>query len=262
MSCPHLHISRTDTGPAETRSTVAFVHGVGGRSGEWDRVVAELPPGFDVLRYDLRGHGESDKPAGPYHLADFVADHVRVLDEVGIEKCHLVGESMGGLISQAIAIEHPERVDRLVLLAAIAGRTPEEAEASLARWRQLADGGLDRSWLEVSASRWFTEGFLRDHPEEVDAFLSTVAANDHEPYAAAYGVLAQNDLADDLHRIRARTLVMTGEGDVGSTPRMSELMAQRIPDATLQILPGVKHLPSVETPHDLATRISDFFTVE
>jgi len=254
---PALNQIRTTTG-GDVVATVAFVHGVGGSHGEWDKVIAELGPGFDVVRYDLRGHGDSPKPPGPYTLAQFVEDHARVMEEQGVDRCHVVGESMGGLIAQAVAIHTPELVDRLVVMSAIAGRTPTEQQAAEKRWRQLAEHGVDRAWLQGSASRWFTDEFLAEHAELVDEFLDRIADNDPDSYAAAYGVLATNDLVDELHRITAPTLVMTGEGDVGSPPAMSERMAKLIPDAQVTILSGVKHVPSIEMPGTVARHIRSF----
>ena len=225
----------------------------------WDGVVERLKSRYTLLRYDLRGHGRSEKRPGPYTLGDFVADHIALLDTLGWRSSHVVGFSLGGIIAQALAIDHPSRVDKLVLVSAIAGRTPEEAAKAQARARTLAEGGAD-THLDAALDRWFTREFREAHPEVIEQRKRQAAQQDPGCYAAAYHVLANDDLADDLHRIGHDTLVMTGELDAGSTPRMAALMAERIPNASLHLLPGLKHSVLLEAPALVAARIADFLS--
>src|SRR5688572_26272404 len=95
---------------------ILMVHGVGARLENWDRVVESLDGEFTTVRFDLRGHGETTKAAGPYSLQLFVADALALLDRLGIERCHVAGHSLGGMIAQQLAVSHPGRVDRLALL--------------------------------------------------------------------------------------------------------------------------------------------------
>lgn len=238
---------------------VVLVHGVGGVMQNWDGVVARLEDRFELLRYDLRGHGQSEKVQGPYTLADFTDDHVALLDRVGWTSAHVVGFSLGGIIAQALAIDHAARVEKLVLISAIAGRTQAEREQAQARARALASGGAD-THVDAALDRWFTRAFQAAHPEVIEQRRRQAAAQDRECYAAAYRVLAHDDLADALHRIPHDTLVMTGELDAGSTPRMAELMARLIPRAQLQILPGLRHSVLLEAPELIASRIATFLS--
>ena len=236
---------------------VALVHGVGSRLEAWDGVVRELGGAFRTLRYDLRGHGGSGKPPGPYGLDDFVADLVRLLDHLGVARCHVVGFSLGGLIGQAFALRHPERLDRLALISAIAGRTEEERARVMERLRTV-EGGVSGEHFQRSVDRWFTPGFQRANPGVIAELAEANRRNDPAGYAAAYRVLAEGDLAGELHRIGAETLVMTGEHDAGSTPRMARLMAERIPGARLHILPGLRHSVLIEAPAVVAGILRDF----
>ena len=237
--------------------TVTLIHGVGADLESWDGVAAALGDGYRTLRYDLRGHGASEKVRGPYSLDDFVDDLVALLDSLDIEKTHVVGFSLGGLIAQAFALAHPGRLGRLVLVSTVAGRTPEERAKVQARARQLADEGAP-SHVEASLSRWFTDGFLEANRDIVQKRLERSLANDPHCYAAAYRVLAESDLADRLHEVSVPTLVMTGEHDIGSTARMAELIAGRIPGAELRILPGLKHSVLLEAPDMIAGHIGTF----
>ncbi|MGI9412728.1 MAG: alpha/beta fold hydrolase [Hyphomicrobiales bacterium] len=237
--------------------TVTLIHGVGADLESWDGVVAALGGGYRILRYDLRGHGASEKVPGPYSLDDFVDDLVELLDRLDIRTTHLVGFSLGGLIAQAFALAHPHRLKRLVLVSTVAGRTPEERDKVEARARQLAEQGAP-SHVEASLSRWFTDGFLEANRDVVQKRLERSLTNDPHCYAAAYRVLAESDLAGRLHEIAAPALVMTGEHDIGSTARMARLIAGRIPGAKLRILPRLKHSVLLEAPDKVAGHIRTF----
>lgn len=236
---------------------LVLVHGVGGRLDDWDTVVAAFRRRRPVVRYDLRGHGDSARPPGPYSLAAFTEDHVALLDRLGLGRAHLVGFSLGGLIAQSVAIHHPGTVERLVLLGAVAGRTDAERERVLARLRQLEEKG-PAGMAEVSGDRWYTPEFAAREPEAVRRALERLAANDPASYTAAYRVLAESDLGDEIHRITAPTLAMTGENDVGSPPRMTRLMGERIANCTTRVLAGVKHALLVERAELVAGEIEAF----
>lgn len=254
----NLHHRIDHTGGPHTHRIV-LVHGVGDNLGTWDRILGFLPSGFDVLRYDLRGHGKSDPPPGPYGLSDFVADHLDLVSETDFAPCALAGFSLGGLIAQAVALEAPSVATPLVILSAIAGRSPEDwarVEARLETLRCEGPAGM----AHVSAERWYTEGFMEREPETVTARLGRLAENDPAAYLAAYEVLATNDLLPELHRIAQSTLVMTGEHDVGSPPRMAQAMHEQIPNSDVVIVPGIKHELLVEVPEIVATRIVELVT--
>ncbi|MGZ5095581.1 MAG: alpha/beta fold hydrolase [Burkholderiales bacterium] len=238
---------------------VALVHGVGGVMQNWDGVVERLRDRFELLRYDLRGHGESEKCKGAYTLSDFVDDHVALLDQLGWQSAHVVGFSLGGIIAQSIAIEHAARVHKLVLVSAIAGRSEEERRKAKERAGALAQGGAT-THLDWAVDRWFTREFQLAHPEIVEERKRQARTQDPACYAAAFHVLANYDLADELHRIRRETLVMTGELDSGSTPRMARLMAERITGAELGLLPNLKHSVLLEAPELVASNIAAFLS--
>lgn len=236
---------------------LVLVHGVGVCLEDQERLAEELCCDFRVLRYDLRGHGGSERVPGPYSLQDFSDDLRELVDEIEFEHADFMGFSLGGLILQRFALDHPGRVRRLGLISAIAGRTPEERAAALRRADTLAHGGSG-AHLTQAVGRWFTEAFQQRYPEIIEGRKTRIAANHIPSYAAAYRVLAEYDLADELHKIEHRTLVVTGEFDQGSNPRMSQLMADRIPNSELHILPGLRHALAVEAPQQLAQLIRSF----
>lgn len=236
---------------------VVFVHGVGASLESWDGVVSCLGEGFRTLRYDLRGHGNSEKTPGPYSLDMFVDDLRDVVAEHGWTSFHLVGFSLGGLIAQGFVLRYPQKVRSLTIVSSVAGRTPEERERVLERARTLLTSGAGVHTAS-SVERWFTEEFRAAHPEVVQQRVQRSMRNDPASYAAAYQVLAECDLLDRLHEVEVPALVMTGENDTGSTARMASAMASRIRNSRLHILPRLKHSVLLEAPDQVAAQLRPF----
>jgi (E)-2-((N-methylformamido)methylene)succinate hydrolase len=236
---------------------VTLIHGVGSYLESWDGVIAAVGDGYRFLRYDLRGHGESPKLPGPYSLDDFVDDLCALLDSQDIDRTHLAGFSLGGLIAQAFALAHPDRLQSLTLISTVAGRTDAEKTAVRRRAETLAEKGAGTHLIEA-VDRWFTAEFIAARPEVLEERRRRSLNNDPDCYAAAYRVLAEYDLTDRLPEIKTPTLVMTGENDVGSTPRMAELIADRVPDSRLHIFPRLKHSVLLEAPDQVAAQMKPF----
>ncbi|MEA3093570.1 MAG: (E)-2-((N-methylformamido)methylene)succinate hydrolase [Caballeronia sp.] len=237
------------------------IHGVGSSLDAWEGVAAKLGDTFRILTLDLRGHGRSSLIKGRYEIDDFVGDVLALADHAGFEKFDLAGFSLGGLIAQRLALTHARRLSKLVLLATVAGRTPEERERVAARLAALQSG--DRgSHYDASVSRWLTEGFQQRHPELVARMRQRNAENDPDCYAAAYRVLAQTDFGGLIDQISVPTLIATGEEDQGSNPRMAHFMHERIPGSQLEILPGLRHSILIEAPDLVAALMRRFLASE
>jgi len=237
---------------------VTLVHGVGSNLDSWDAIAERLARHFRVVRLDLRGHGKSSR-IETCRLEDFLDDVSLVLDTLGIARTHLVGFSLGGMIAQAYVLAQPERVQKLALISAVAGRSPEERANVQARARKVRAEGI-ASVVAAAEDRWFTEAFRRKNPEVVAKRLEELKANDHRSYSAAYTVFAEGDLGDRLHEIRHATLIVTGEHDVGSNTRMARFMHGAIPGSRLRILPGLKHSVLLEAPADIAGLLLEFLS--
>lgn len=242
-------------------SPVVLVHGVGANLRSWDTIAERLARSFQVIRLDLRGHGQSGRLQGATSLGAMASDVIAVMDHYGVAQADLAGFSLGGLIAQLLAVEHPERFRRLALISAVAGRTAEERERVRERAAIVERDGIG-GVLDAARTRWFTEDFVRRHPELVEARLEELVKNDHASYAAAYRVFAEADLADRLGEIRQPTLVITGEHDIGSNTRMARLMHERIAGSELHILPGLKHSVLLEAPDLIAGHLERWFGAE
>ena len=238
---------------------LVLIHGVGASAESWGRVAERLSPRFDILRPDLRGHGGSARIDAPITIDTFAEDMLRVMDEAGVEKAHLAGFSLGGLITQRLAVGWPDRFDRIAILSAVAGRTEEERAKVVARLQMIRDGGMT-AITGAARDRWFTAAFAKENEALIRQRIAELEAVHVPSYLEAYRVFGQTELVQTLDRIRHRTLVLTGECDVGSNPRMSETMHRLIPESELQILPGLKHSILLEAPDLIADRLLSFFT--
>jgi pimeloyl-ACP methyl ester carboxylesterase len=239
---------------------VLLIHGVGNALDSWDPVVEDMAPHFRILRLDLRGHGDSDRvPVKGMH--EFVGDVEALLDHVGLPETNLVGFSLGGLISQAFVLAHPERVRKLAILGAVAGRTAEEKVKVAERLKILTELG-PLGHFDASVTRWFTPGFLASHPEVVARRRKQAERMDPACYVAAYTVLRDNDFGDQLHKVEKETLIATGEFDVGSNTRMSRLMHEKIKGSRLHIWPKLQHSLLFEGPKEVSRILLSFLRGE
>ncbi len=236
---------------------LVLVHGVGGDGGNWDGVVAALPPHFRTIRIDLSGHGRSGLLTAPCSVQDLARDVTDVMDALGVRAAAIAGFSLGGLIAQCIALDSPARVTRLALIATVAGRTPEEQARSVARIEVVREKGL----AAIAAGNrefWFSDGFRAEHPEVVDARVRQFMACDPVSYLHAFAVFAKGDFVDRLQEIRAPSLVLAGEFDPAATAHMAGLMHERIAGSRVEILAGMRHALLIECPGRVAALMAEF----
>lgn len=250
---PDLHY----TSEGDGARPVILIHGVGADLNSWDAVAARLHGGFRVIRMDLRGHGRSGPIAGPHDIGHFVADVLDTMDACGVDKADIAGFSLGGMIAQGLALDHGTRVDRLAVISAVAGRTAEERAKVQGRLALLRSQGID-AIIGAAEDRWFTAEFRAANPDRVAQRMKQLRANDTESYKSAYTVFSTSDFGDRLHLIRHKTLVVTGEHDIGSNTRMARFMREAIPGSGLHILPRLRHSVLVEAPDLVADLLLAF----
>ena len=238
---------RHGAGPA-----LLLIHGLGYARWGWEPVVEPLARSFDVLLFDNRGIGGSDAPPGPYTAAQMAEDAVRVLDEAGVERAHVVGTSLGGMVAQELALGWPERVERLVL----ASTTPGGAQAFPMPQRTV-------ELMAAGASlREYVENALEPDPDPklVDRILGhrERTAQPFEAWAAQAAAGAGFDAHDRLGALAAPTLVQHGDGDVVVDPRNAGLLADAIPDARVSIYAGCGHLFMWQEPDRFTRELEEF----
>jgi 3-oxoadipate enol-lactonase len=215
----------------------------------WEPQAERLKPRFCTLRYDLRGHGRSPVPPGPYSIDDLGSDLLALLDRLGIECASLCGLSIGGMISMWVAAHAPERVERLVLCCTSARLGPQSAwleRAAIVR----ADGV--GAIADAVLERWFTPAFAGAHPEVIERMRGILAATPREGYAGCCEAIAAMDLTPELPSIAAPTLVIAGEQDPATPPEHGRRIADLIPGAQFEVVSPAAHLATIERP-DLTT---------
>jgi (E)-2-((N-methylformamido)methylene)succinate hydrolase len=232
---------------AATPSDLVLLHGVGLDHRMWQRCLPALNKQHRVLSLDLLGHGSS-RPAAPgTTLADLAEDvAARTPDNA-----HLVGFSLGALVAQQVAISFPAKVRSLSLVSCVAKRSPDQTASVLHRLEQ-ARTDFDAA-VRAAITRWMSEEWQAAEPDLVQDVTATLRRTDHESYLACYRVFATADgpLYPELHRIEAPTLAITGAEDSGSTPPMTQCLAETIPHARARIIPGARHLLPLERPEPL-----------
>ena len=228
-------------GPADA-PVVVLSNSLGATRGMWAPQVPALAERYRVVTYDNRGHGESPAPAGPYSLDDLVDDLVALLDEVGADRAHVVGLSIGGMIAMRLAAREPDRVDRLAVLCSSAAPDPQ---GFLDRAVAVRSGGTAPIAPTV-VSRWLTPPFAAEHPDLVARLEAMIAGADDEGYAACCEVVAGVDLRDDLGRITAPTLVVSGADDPALPPEHQRRIAEGIAGAELLTVGPAAHLANLE----------------
>lgn len=212
---------------------------------------------FRIIRYDHRGHGRSPVPPGRYELADLGADALALLDRLQIERVHLAGLSLGGMVAMWVAAHAPDRVDRLVLMSTSAKLGPAEAWAE--RAATVRAGGTG-AVADTVVGRWFTPEYSSAHLDVVRRFRDMIAATPPDGYAACCGAIERMDLEPELARIRAATLVITGSDDPATPPVHAERIAAGIAGAMLEMLPGAAHLANVSAAETVNALLAAFLT--
>jgi 3-oxoadipate enol-lactonase len=240
---------------AAGRPWIVFSHSLACDHRMWDPQVPAFRD-YRLLRYDTRGHGASDAPPGDYPLEALADDLKGLLDALGIETCHFVGLSMGGMIGQEFALRYPSQVATLTL-ADTTSRYPAEAaaiwEQRLALVRSEGMAAIAPSTLE----RWFTAGFRAAQPEVVARIAETIRSTPVAGYAGCAYAISRINLTARLSAINCPTLVIVGDEDIGTPPSMAEEIARAIPGARLQVLPAA-HLSSIEQADRFNTVLHQF----
>ena len=223
----------------------------------WDELAAALAPTFTVLRYDTRGHGGSSAPAGAYSFEQLTADAVGLLDALKVERTHFLGLSMGGMIGQHLALAHPARLDKLVI-ANSTSRIPPEAGPLWDERIAIVRGQGGAGVVEGTLGRWFTPGFRTARPDLTARIGKLIAETPPAGYIGCASAIRALDITARIPAIAAPTLVIAGADDPGTPPAMSQVIADAIPGARLEIIQSASHLSCIEQPAEFLRLVADF----
>lgn len=236
---------------------VVLIHGLGWDSSLWFPILAALAPRHRVVAADTRGHGESDKPDGPYSIASFADDWVALLDALQVRAATIVGLSQGGMVAQALAIARPDLVARLVLVSTSCRARPGARDAMESRLVALAEAGPEAA-ARLAAESIFSAGWRARHPQQLARFLNWRLLAATAPLVAATRALFDVDLSASLPGIGVPTLVIAGSGDTLTPIEAMQEIASLIPSATLHELPEVGHMIPVEAPTRFSELLQEF----
>jgi 3-oxoadipate enol-lactonase len=236
-------------GDAGDKRRAVLIHSLAMDRRFWQPVAERLDGA--VLLYDCTGHGESEKPAGPYTVEGFADDLARLLDHVGWDAALVAGASMGGCVALAFAGQYAKRVRALGLVDTTAWYGPEAARQWEERAQKALDGGLE-ALVDFQVTRWFSESFRAAHPEVVSQCVATFLRNDVRAYAATCRMLGAADLRPVLRGIRVPTAVVVGEEDYATPVAMASELHRNIEGSTLTVLKNARHLTPLEKPAEIA----------
>jgi pimeloyl-ACP methyl ester carboxylesterase len=242
-----------DEGPRDGDGVpLVFIHGWTADRHRWDDQFAHFAVGRRVIRLDLRGHGESTG-AGARTVDELAADVVALLDHLEVDRFVPVGHSMGGMIAQTLALAHPERVERVVLVDSISRMTYSRARGLLLAVSTLLPFKL---FVAVNIQRAFAPGYPKD---KIRAYIDASAATPREVVMTCYGAMRAFDVLDRVHEITAPTLIVHGYHDIQLPLSQMLRMANAYPDAVVRIVDAGHELP-VEKPARLTALIDGFVT--
>jgi 3-oxoadipate enol-lactonase len=229
-----------------------LIHSLGMDRFFWAPITEQLATHASVLVYDCRGHGQSDKPKGPYRVEQFADDLADLLDHLGWRSTMVAGASMGGCISLAFAAAYPARTLALGLVDTTAWYDAAKAWEERAQ-RALRDGL--GTMIEFQTSRWFTDAFRIANPELVKRATETFLANDPAAYAETCRMLGACNLTAALPRLDMPTAIVVGDEDYATPIAMAETLHRGISGSTLTVLPHARHLTALEDPARIASEL-------
>ena len=231
---------------------IVFIHGVGLDHNIWDPQINE----FDntVLIYDILGHGRTPLNKEKISFDDFSDQIIDLIDELKFSKIHLIGFSIGSLIARNFATRFSDRLKSLTLLCSIFNRSDNEQKIVNERFEQTKK---DKKLTKDALKRWFNKDFIEKNPQISDKIFSILSNNNMDNFIKVYSLFVNHEDNEKFENIKAKTLVMTGEGDVGSTPEMSNNLSKKIKNSEVKIIPVGKHLCSIECSYDVNNAIKD-----
>lgn len=236
---------------------LVLIHGIGASRASFAGLIPHLKREFRCISYDLRGHGASPVPKPPYTLDDLVEDLEALRKELGIEKAHFAGHSLGGMIGPAYARRYPQHVLSVGLYSTAAFRTEDDSAKVKGVVAAMRAKGIPQV-LETLKDRWFTPEFAERKPDVISRRMQQVIDTDPDVFLSVFDIYAETEMSPWLHDVTQPCLVLTGENDGGCNPRLNRQIAAALPDSELVILPVLRHAILLEAADQVAPPVLDF----
>ncbi len=232
---------------------MVLVHGVGLNHTIWEPQIDY----FDntVLAYDILGHGKTPLNKNIISFDDFSDQLLNLIDELKFEKIHLIGFSIGSLIARNFAVKNNNRLKTLTLLCSVFKRNKEQQQIINDRFELSKKS---RTLSKQALKRWFTDQYLEKNPNIFEKITSILIQNNMENFLKIYELFVKHKDDEKFENIKSKTLIMTGENDIGSTPEMSRNLSKEIAHSKVEIVSQGKHLCSIECADDVNKTIKEF----
>ena len=243
---------------------LTLIMGLGCSARQWQWMLPVLSTAFQVIAFDNRGVGRTSKPAMEYTTDLFAEDTCALLNALGVEKTHMFGVSVGGMIAQKFAIQFPEMVDRLVLGCTMPNfyhLPPKEEDSQRLQESQVLpiEQGLD-----LMMGLFLTEQFCREHPDQAAKLKEIMRIEKEEQGQEAFllqlAAAMNHDTLEQVQNIMAPTLVIAGDLDPMAPVQNARFLAEMIPNSTLAEIPGVRHALWVERFEEFSEIIIKFLS--
>jgi 3-oxoadipate enol-lactonase len=223
----------------------------------WDELTAALRPRYRVVRFDARGHGQSEASPAPYDLPLLAADVIGLMDHLGIARAHYLGLSMGGMVGQHLGVGQPHRFASLVLCST-SSRIPPEAQPLWDDRVKAARSEGMASQVQPALARWLAAATITSKPEVVARMTRYIEATPVEGYCGWCGAIRNLNITDKLKTIALPTRVIVGSQDVGTPPAAAQVIHREIAGSELVEVLGVSHQLHVEEPDTFNRHVLDF----
>ena len=233
---------------------IVFIHGVGLTYEIWQPQL-DFFKSYTNLSYDILGHGKSSLKKQNINFDDFSKQLIELIDELEIDKIHLVGFSIGSLIARNFATKFNDRLQSLILLGSIYKRSEQQQKIVNERFNQAKK---ELKLSKQALKRWFTDKYLKNNPDTFDKISSILSSNNMEYFLKTYDLFVNHKNDEDFEKIKVNTLLMTGEYDIGSTIEMSQELNKVIKNSELKIVKDGKHLCGIECADEVNLNIKSF----
>ena len=224
---------------------LVLIHSLAMDGSFWSKNIPALVECANVLTIDCRGHGSSSKSTTKYSIEHFANDLEDVLSHLNWDQAVIVGASMGGSVSLAFAINHPKRTKGLGLIDTTAWYGADAPQKWAERGAKAVNEGLS-ALIGFQKTRWFSESFIENHPEEVARLVGTFLANDAKCFEKTCTMLGAFDVRSSLKDINLPTAIIVGEEDYATPVEMAQQIHANIKNSSLKIIPKARHLTPIE----------------
>jgi len=235
---------------------LVFSNSLATSTAMWDEQAAALKNSYRVLRYDQRGHGGTDAPAGRYAFDTLLADAVALLDALRIEKAHFAGLSMGGATALGLAERHGDRLDRVIVCDSPCQSTPQSSRQWEERIAAAQKQGIE-ALVEATIARWFPPETVAKNPPHLDKVRGMIRATPVNGFIGCAAALADHDYASAVASVTRPVLFLVGEKD-GAAPAAMRKLHDKLNGSRYVELPGAGHISNMDRPAEFSRAIADF----